>query len=413
MRARIIHGVVLAALTATAVAWVSLDKSVTVEVDGQSRVVLTHASTVAEVLERADIRVDLHDLVAPAGSTRISDGSHIVIKRGRLVQVRVNEVERGVWVNASDVSQVLAEIGIGTDDRTYLSASRSSRVPSTGAFSLQVRIPSQVQLVVEGNSRTISTTAPTVAELLVAEGVTLTSNDDVSVPLASYPTDGLTIVVTDRRGVRVSRTRPIPVKTRTRRDGAVPAGTTRVISAGAPGVLVLYFRALQVRGVTVTVPDGLRIARPARDRVIIVGTAKRRIAQPAASKPKPKPLAPQPAKKKPAAVRAPVRTQAPTLRKPAPATAAAPPKTPAHKPAADKLNWAAVAACESGNNPRAVSAGGVYRGLYQFMLATWRGVGGVGDPIDASPDEQTYRAQLLYREVGASAWPTCGPRLLS
>jgi hypothetical protein len=86
---------------------------------------------------------------------------------------------------------------------------------------------------------------------------------------------------------------------------------------------------------------------------------------------------------------------------------------PRSVPRADGLNWAALARCESGGNPRSVSSGGTYRGLYQFTLGTWHGVGGQGDPIDASSSEQTYRAQLLYRRSGASAWPSCGHYLYS
>ncbi len=68
----------------------------------------------------------------------------------------------------------------------------------------------------------------------------------------------------------------------------------------------------------------------------------------------------------------------------------------------------AIAACESGGNPRAVSAGGTYRGLYQFDYGTWASVGGSGDPAAASPAEQTYRAALLYARSGPSPWPVCG-----
>ncbi|HEU4675191.1 MAG TPA: resuscitation-promoting factor, partial [Motilibacteraceae bacterium] len=76
------------------------------------------------------------------------------------------------------------------------------------------------------------------------------------------------------------------------------------------------------------------------------------------------------------------------------------------------LNWAALARCESGGNPRAVNSAGYY-GLYQFSLGTWHGLGGSGNPIDASSSEQTYRAQLLYARSGAGSWPTCGRLLYS
>ncbi|MCE4957607.1 transglycosylase family protein [Macrococcus caseolyticus] len=74
------------------------------------------------------------------------------------------------------------------------------------------------------------------------------------------------------------------------------------------------------------------------------------------------------------------------------------------------LNWAALAQCESGGNPR-INTGNGYYGMYQFDLRTWRGVGGYGYPHQATAAEQTYRAQLLYNMRGAQPWPYCGKRL--
>lgn len=74
------------------------------------------------------------------------------------------------------------------------------------------------------------------------------------------------------------------------------------------------------------------------------------------------------------------------------------------------LNWAALARCESSGNPRATNPAGYY-GLYQFDVATWRSVGGHGNPAQASAAEQTQRAQILYLRRGASPWPHCGRHL--
>jgi hypothetical protein len=52
-----------------------------------------------------------------------------------------------------------------------------------------------------------------------------------------------------------------------------------------------------------------------------------------------------------------------------------------------------------------------YYGLYQFTVATWRGVGGHGYPHHAGRAEQTLRAKKLFQRAGSSPWPTCG-RLL-
>jgi hypothetical protein len=68
----------------------------------------------------------------------------------------------------------------------------------------------------------------------------------------------------------------------------------------------------------------------------------------------------------------------------------------------------AIASCESGGNPAAVSADGAYHGKYQFDYGTWASVGGSGDPAAAPEAEQDYRAAMLYARSGSSAWPNCG-----
>ena len=76
--------------------------------------------------------------------------------------------------------------------------------------------------------------------------------------------------------------------------------------------------------------------------------------------------------------------------------------------AATPPHLAAIAACESGGDPRAVSADGTYRGKYQFDRQTWAAVGGSGDPAAAPEAEQDRRAAMLYARAGASPWPVCG-----
>ena len=68
----------------------------------------------------------------------------------------------------------------------------------------------------------------------------------------------------------------------------------------------------------------------------------------------------------------------------------------------------AIAACESGGDPTAVSADGLYHGKYQFSPATWAAVGGSGLPSQAPEAEQDMRAAMLYAQSGPGQWPVCG-----
>ena len=66
-----------------------------------------------------------------------------------------------------------------------------------------------------------------------------------------------------------------------------------------------------------------------------------------------------------------------------------------------------IAECESGGDPTAVSADGRYRGKYQFSRATWRAMGGSGDPAAAPESVQDAMAAKLLAARGTSPWPNC------
>jgi hypothetical protein len=81
---------------------------------------------------------------------------------------------------------------------------------------------------------------------------------------------------------------------------------------------------------------------------------------------------------------------------------------PKPEPVAVPSHLQAIAQCESGGDPRAIGGGGLYRGKYQFSVATWQGVGGSGDPAAATEAEQDRRAIMLYERSGPGQWPVCG-----
>jgi peptidoglycan hydrolase-like protein with peptidoglycan-binding domain len=86
------------------------------------------------------------------------------------------------------------------------------------------------------------------------------------------------------------------------------------------------------------------------------------------------------------------------------------PATPrsASSATAPSATLARIAQCESGGNPTAISPGGRYRGKYQFSRATWRALGGTGDPAAAPEAVQDQMAAKLLAQAGTSPWPVCG-----
>jgi resuscitation-promoting factor RpfB len=347
---------VLLAMAAGTVGYTVADKTVTISADGRVRTVHTFAGDVASVLHRAGLSVGPHDVVAPGLDESLHDGSRIVIERAQPL--------------------VLGQRLAGA----YLSASRSRAIPVNG-LALTVRMPQQVSLVVGGAASTVTTTAATVAELLTEAGVVLNPYDVVSVPLDSYPASGAPLTVT-----RVTRTQwlqrnKIAIPTQRVLDPHLTVGKVELAHNGKAGTYYRLWGIIKVDGHVVTQKMLQQRTVVAKPKVLLYGT-----------KPKPKPVAIKTVVAKPVTHH--------TVHQ-----SVSVPKT--SKGAG--LNWAALAQCESGGNPRSVD--GPYYGLYQFTLGTWASVGGRGRPSDASAAEQTYRAKLLYAQQGRSPWPSCGHNL--
>jgi uncharacterized protein YabE (DUF348 family) len=364
----------LAALVGGATAFVSFDKALVLSVDGQERKVHTFAKTVGDVLEDHNVEVGPHDTVAPGLGAKVSDGTHIAVRYGRMITVSIDGKERSLWVTANSVQEALQQIGV-RNGTAFVSVSRSMPIGRQG-LSFDVRLPHTVTLDVEGKSRKLETTAPTVAAAIVGAGVPLTDKDLVLPARATYPKDGELIKVFKITGKAKIRTESVSYRTKRIADSSMYEGSTKVIRDGKNGSRRVAYEFVKRDGKWVVKRTLFAESlRKSVRQVIRVGTKAR--------------PAPTPA--------------------PAPARQSA----PAPSGSSGGLNWAALAQCESGGNPNAVSPNGLYFGLYQFSISTWQSVGGSGNPTDASSAEQTRRAQILYDRAGSSPWPVCGSRLYS
>jgi resuscitation-promoting factor RpfB len=359
--ALVLQAVLVLGLIAGTTAFVARDKTVTLSVDGQSHNVRTFAGTVGDLLDSEQLSVDLaHDMVTPAPSERLSDGESVVVRYGRPVLLTVDGETRTVWTTARSVSEALLMLGVRSDG-AYLSASRSRRI-SRGGMSLDVRLPHHLTFLADGDRHEVTTTAPTLRSAMAEAGVELRTQDRVSADLTAVPYAEQVVGITRVDGKRVVEERPIRFKTVQRKSSELFKGQTRIVKAGKVGI--------KVRRYVETYLDGKldsrklvaqRVAKKPVTQVVLVGTKA----------------------------------------------------LPQNAPTADGLNWAALADCESGGNPQAVNSAGPYYGLYQFALSTWQSVGGSGLPTENSASEQTYRAQILYNRSGAGQWPVCGKYLFT
>jgi uncharacterized protein YabE (DUF348 family) len=339
---------VLLGLVGGLLAYAAAQKSVTLLIDGQAREVGTYAATVGEVLEDEGVPADEHDVVLPAAHQTLGDGDTVVLNRARPLRLTVDGVDREVYVTALSVDEALEQLGYRADG-LVVSASRSERLP-LGGMELTITTPKDVTLIADGEERVVTTTAATAGELLAEQGIELSDTDKTSLYPEQVLLDQMRLQVYRVTVKQKSVTTPIPHETVEVKDPAAFEGEETVVEDGRDGQKVTTYRVTSVDGEVVGRKKlNAQVTREPVTEKVRVGTKER----------------------------------------PAPAD--------------DGLNWAAVAQCESGGNPRAVNPSGYY-GLYQFSLPTWQSVGGSGNPIDASPEEQLKRAKILYARSGPGQW---------
>lgn len=357
-----LHGVLLAVLVAGPLAYVSAGKSVRLTTDGSERDVRTYAGTVGEVLKQQGIAVGSHDTVAPGVATRLVDGMQVAVLHGRRVHLVVDGVARDVWTTSGSINGLVDLLG-ARFSQAYFSVSRYARIPIRG-LSLVVRMPKTVTVVYGGNPAVLVTTAATWGDALAQAGLPVGPDAILSVSSMSAPMSGQEVSVWLTGSRLAERLVPIPFATVTTPSAALYAGTSRVLVQGRPGSWRQVWRYTLRNGTVVHVQlVSRRLGAHPVTRVVAIGTRKHVVV---------------------------------------PASFGHP------RTSVDNLDWAALAQCESGGNPRAVGGGGLYFGLYQFRLSVWLAMGGIGNPIEASAMEQTYRAKLLYLSDGPGAWPYCG-----
>ncbi|MDI2128783.1 resuscitation-promoting factor [Yinghuangia seranimata] len=351
---------VVAVLVGGTTAFVRYDKTVTVVVDGKERTVHTFASNVRQVLDRQQIKVGEHDIVAPGRNATLDDGDRIAVRYGRLLTLNLDGKPQQVWVTATSVSEAMDQLGVRTDG-AFLSASRSQTIGREG-LNLDVRTERGITFMADGKQIPLRTNVATVGEALKQAGLTMGPQDRLSASADAYPTEGMTVSVLRVTGSTVVKDDKIPFETVRQDDPTAFKGSEVVVTKGVTGVKKVTWAYETIDGVK---QDPRKVSeevvKPPVTQVVKVGTKA----------------------------------------------------LPTSVAGADDLNWAAMAQCESGGNPKAIDPTGTYHGLYQFDAGTWRSMGGTGVASQAPAAEQTYRAKLMYVQRGASPWPVCGRKLYS
>ena len=316
---------------------------------------LTRADTLKQALGEAGFNLSANDITDPSLDTKLVAANYsVTIYRARPVLV-VDGASRTKVITAYQTStQIAKQAGIELRDEDIAELNNSSDVVADGALeTLVITRATPVKLVLYGESSRIYTQARTVSDMLADKEIKLTDKDKISVSMDTKIESGMTVEIWREGTQTVTRKEVAHFHVRTISDANQPIGYTKIKTPGKDGVKVVTYE--------ITVKNGEEVKKEIIQTVV---------------------------------------TEKPVEQ--VEIIGAKPEFSGDFSQALAKLR-----ACESGDN-YANKNNPVYRGAYQFDVATWAGYGGYVDPADAPASIQDQKAWETYQRRGWQPWPVCG-----
>lgn len=221
------------ALVATAAIANALDKNdVTLVVDGVAQTIAVREDTVSEVLNLAGIQLGEHDVVLPAADSKVTEGLEINVAYGRPLELTVDGQTKTVWTTARTVDQALAYLNLDAPDSKY-SASRSSGITREG-LDLEIATAKDITLTVAGKPSKL-TIAGTVADALAEAGVKPDADDTVTPAVDTPLTDGLAVTYVNVEVKSSTKVVEIPFAKTEVKSKTMEKGKEKVTTKGVAG----------------------------------------------------------------------------------------------------------------------------------------------------------------------------------
>lgn len=349
----------------------ALYKSVQLSVDGQVQEASGFALTVSDVLATRGIALTDRDIVTPEPSAPVTSGTTVTVRYSKQVTLNVDGSPRTFLTTAATLDEALLSNALSAEPVSLMASSNNAGLagarmsvplatplPRDG-LTVQVTTPKDIVLSVGGTKTKLTTTAPTVGDLLLEQGLTTSATDRLD-PVAGTPIDEGATITLDRVTVSTkTKTEPVKFETVQKKNSSLWKGESRVTTAGKAGK-----------------------ARRTYEITVVNGKVEKKV----------------------------VLTEK-VLTKPVTHVLEVGTKTTSNGVGinlARAAMWDRIARCESGGNWSINTGNGYYGGL-QFNLASWNSNGGrdfAAYPHQASRAEQITVANRYYAKAGTRPW-TC------
>ncbi|GLC90383.1 G5 and 3D domain-containing protein [Lysinibacillus piscis] len=245
--------------------------TVTLEANGETLKIATHAKTVEQLLQNQNITITEHDKVSPSLNTQITKGLAIKWEQAKEVTISVDGNQSKVWTTETHVKDILKEANIHVSEHDAIAQGLDTEIGTDHKIDIQKAF--QVSLVDGVNQQQVWSTSTTVANFLKQQGIQLNEFDRVENNLedAITPESKITVVRVEKVIDVVEDSLDFAIEKK--KDASLQKGKEKVVTKGEKGVVSRTYEVTKENGKVVTKNlQTEKVVKEPKKQVVAVGT---------------------------------------------------------------------------------------------------------------------------------------------
>ncbi|AZU59843.1 G5 and 3D domain-containing protein [Neobacillus mesonae] len=246
-------------------------KTVAITLNGEEKVVKTHAGTVKELLDELDVAAHSKDYLHPKAHNKVTNNLKVVWKQAKQVTIVKDNEGKTIWTTAGSVAELLNEQKIELNEHDKITPGPQAAIESK--MNIGIHTAFRLSLVDGGKKQKVWSTSTTVADFLTQQGVELSELDRVEPSLTDSIKENGTVNVIRVEKVTDVVEEPVDFAVITKKDDRMPKGKENVITPGKQGLVSKQYQ--------VVLENGKEVSRKLiseqtlamkKDQVVAVGT---------------------------------------------------------------------------------------------------------------------------------------------
>ncbi|MED4204768.1 G5 and 3D domain-containing protein [Neobacillus mesonae] len=246
-------------------------KTVAITLNGEEKVVKTHAGTVKELLDELDVAAHSKDYLHPKAQNKVTNNLKVVWKQAKQVTIVKDNEGKTIWTTAGSVAELLNEQKIELNEHDKITPGPQAAIESK--MNIGIHTAFRLSLVDGGKKQKVWSTSTTVADFLTQQGVELSELDRVEPSLTDSIKENGTVNVIRVEKVTDVVEEPVDFAVITKKDDRMAKGKEKVITPGKQGLVSKQYQ--------VVLENGKEVSRKLiseqtlamkKDQVVAVGT---------------------------------------------------------------------------------------------------------------------------------------------